>query len=189
MLVSARSVGIFSSVFSSFAMIFQRQDTNAKKPRWPRYIEEIIVRVEFETILSVCNIHMIKEPDKEVDLLARRVIGCAIEVHRTLGPGFLESLYEHALSRELALNQISHKCQHPVSISYKGFNVGDGRLDILIEDKLIIEIKSVGIILPVHFVQLRSYLKSTGLHLGLLINFNEARLADGIKRIIQSPQS
>lgn len=142
--------------------------------------------MEFETILSVCNIHMIKEPDKEVDLLARRVIGCAIEVHRTLGPGFLEPLYEHALSCELSLNHISHDCQYPVQICYKNVIVGEGRIDILIEDQLVVEIKSVASLAPVHTAQLKAYLKSTGLHLGLLINFNENRLADGIKRVILS---
>ncbi|QQS49361.1 MAG: GxxExxY protein [Acidobacteriota bacterium] len=129
---------------------------------------------------------MIREPDKEVDDLARRVIGCAIEVHRTLGPGFLEALYEHALSRELALNNISHVCQYPVQISYKDVIVGEGRLDFLIEDKLVVEIKSAAGLAPIHTAQLKSYLKSTGLHLGLLINFNENRLADGIKRVILS---
>ena len=132
---------------------------------------------------------MFKEPDHDLDILANRVIGCAIEVHRTLGPGFLESLYENALSQELSLNKIQHICQYPVQIIYKNVIVGDGRLDLLIDDKLVVEIKAVANLLPIHSAQLKSYLKSTGIHLGLLINFNETRLADGIKRVIHSSQS
>lgn len=132
---------------------------------------------------------MIKEPDREIDELAHRVIGCAIEVHRNIGPGFLEALYEHALSHELQINRIGHICQYPVHIDYKGVPVGEGRIDILIEEKLVVEIKSVTSLAPVHKAQIKAYLKATGLHLGLLINFNEFRLADGIKRVISSPSS
>jgi len=129
---------------------------------------------------------MIREPDPETDELARRVIGCAIEVHRNLGPGFLESIYEEALSREFELSGIRHICQYPIRIDYKGKPIGEGRLDFLIQEKLILEIKAVASVLPIHKAQIKSYLKSTGLLLGLLINFNEVRLADGIRRVILS---
>ena len=127
-----------------------------------------------------------REPDADVDELARRVIGAAIEVHRHLGPGFLESVYEEALCVELELREIPFERQRPIGVDYKGHSVGQGRLDLLVGDRLLIELKAVDRLAPIHNAQVMSYLKATKLHLGLLINFNVPLLKDGIRRIIRS---
>lgn len=130
---------------------------------------------------------MLREPGKAVDTLATKVIGAAIEVHRILGPGFLESVYEHALCVELGLRQIAFVSQSPVSVQYKGQPVGESRLDLLVADKLIVELKAVDALAPIHSAQVISYLKATGLVLGLLLNFNVPVLKQGgIKRVVLS---
>jgi GxxExxY protein len=126
----------------------------------------------------------LREPSKEVDDLARLVIGAAIEVHRTLGPGYLESLYEEALVHELRLQDIPYERQVTIFVEYKGLKIGEGRLDLLVDNKLPVELKAVEALAPIHQAQLLSYLKMTGLHLGLLINFNVPLLKQGIKRVI-----
>jgi GxxExxY protein len=126
------------------------------------------------------------EPDESLDRLANEVIGAAIEVHRTLGPGFLESVYEEALCVELKLRKIPCERQVPVPVVYKGVAIGQGRLDLLVDGRLIVEIKTVEALAPIHKAQSISYLKATGYRLALLINFNAAFLKDGIKRIILS---
>ncbi len=123
------------------------------------------------------------EPSGEVDRLANAVIGAAIEVHRILGPGYLESVYEKALCVELGLRGIPFESQHPVSISYKGHEAGSGRIDILVGGKLVVELKTAESIAPVHVAQVISYLKATGCRLGLVLNFNVPVLKSGIKRV------
>ncbi|WP_298311533.1 GxxExxY protein [Propionivibrio sp.] len=119
--------------------------------------------------------------DKE---LSGDVIGAAIEVHRLLGPGLLESAYELALERELLLRGSSVVRQKSVPLEYKGVALGDGfRLDLLVEDRLLIEIKAVDALLPIHMAQLLTYLRLTDRRFGLLINFNEKTLKDGIRRV------
>src|SRR5262245_30369798 len=127
-----------------------------------------------------------REPGPELDQLASTVIGAAIEVHRVLGPGFLESVYEEALAVELKLRGIPFGRQVPVAVDYKGHRVGEGYLDLLIKEELVIELKAVEALAPVHTAQVISYLKTTGLLLGLLINFNVPVLKNGLKRIILS---
>jgi GxxExxY protein len=127
-----------------------------------------------------------REPARELDELARQVIGAAIEVHRELGPGYLESLYEEALCVELEWRGISFVQQPIIGVTYKGRGVGRGRLDLLVANILLVELKAVETILPIHKAQVISYLKSTKLHLGLLINFNVPLLRDGLHRIILS---
>ena len=124
------------------------------------------------------------EPDAELDQLAHEVIGAAIEVHRVLGPGFLESVYEEALCVELKLRTIPFERQVPVPVVYKGIAIGQGRMDLLVRGKLIVEIKTVETLGAIHKAQTISYLKATGHTLALLINFNTTVLKDGIKRII-----
>ena len=124
------------------------------------------------------------EPGKELDGLARRVIGAAIEVHRVLGPGYLESVYEEALVIELGYRGIRSDRQVPVSVVYRDHPVGVARLDILVADSLVIELEAVNALLPIHHAQVISYLKATGVTLGLFINFNSRVLRDNIKRII-----
>lgn len=126
------------------------------------------------------------EPNGELDQLAHHVIGAAIEVHRLLGPGFLESVYEEAFCVELGLRNIPYKRQPVISVGYKGHLVGEGRLDLVIDDKIIVELKAVEALHPIHTAQLLSYLRATKLQLGLLMNFNLPVLKPGIKRIILS---
>ena len=122
---------------------------------------------------------------KTKDPLSYKIIGCAMEVYNTLGPGLLESAYEKALIHELQINGLSVSSQVPVEMNYKGINLGEGlRLDLLIEDSLIVELKSVEELKPIHYKQLLTYLKLTNKHTGLLINFNVSDFRDGIKRVI-----
>jgi GxxExxY protein len=129
---------------------------------------------------------MRRESDGALNQLSQTVIGAAIEVHRELGPGFLESVYKEALCQELAARQIPHVRQAVMNITYKGSPVGEGRLDILVDKRLIVELKSVETLSPIHKAQVISYLKTTGLFLGLLINFNVPVLKDGIQRVVLS---
>jgi GxxExxY protein len=113
------------------------------------------------------------------------IIGAAIEVHRHLGPGLLESVYETCLARELALQGIAFERQKAVPIEYKGVKMDAGhRLDFLVEGRVVVEVKAVDEIAPVHAAQVLSYLRSGAYRLGLLINFNVEILRQGIKRIV-----
>jgi GxxExxY protein len=122
---------------------------------------------------------------KQDDPLTGRIIGAAIEVHRRLGPGLLESTYETCLCYELNFIGLKVKRQIPVPIVYRETKLDSGyRIDMIIEDEVIVEIKSVASLLPVHEAQLLSYLKHNGGGRGLLINFNVKLLKNGIKRLI-----
>lgn len=123
--------------------------------------------------------------DASVERRATEVIGAAIEVHRTLGPGFLESAYETALSHELALRGVPHVRQCVVEVGYKGQVVGTERLDFLVDGCLIVELKAIDQLAPIHTAQVVSYLRATDLKLDLLINFNVSKLTSGIKRVIR----
>jgi GxxExxY protein len=109
-----------------------------------------------------------------------------MDVHRILGPGLLESIYEEALSVELGLRGVCVARQVPIAFSYKGFTIGEGRLDLLVADRLVVELKACQQLLPVHLAQLLSYLKASNRSLGLLINFNVTTLRQGVKRVIRS---
>ena len=124
-----------------------------------------------------------------MDALARRVIGAAIEVHRVLGAGFLESVYEEALCLELSSYGIQCMRQSIIFVEYKGRPVGEGRLDILVENQLIVELKAVEKLAPIHTAQVLSYLKTTGYKLALLINFNVPMLKEGLKRVVLNKPS
>ena len=106
------------------------------------------------------------EPGERLDKLAHAVIGAAIEVHRNLGPGFLESVYENALCVELKFRNIPFARQHAVSVDYKGHDVGTGKIDMLVDGDLVVELKAVEALLPVHVAQVISYLKVVGGKLG-----------------------
>jgi GxxExxY protein len=117
--------------------------------------------------------------------LTDRVIGLAIEVHRHTGPGLLESVYEQCLCRELVKAGIVFARQVAIPIVYKGTPVGDGfKADIVVARELILEIKSVATILPIHEMQLRTYLRMSTIRVGLLLNFNVPRLVDGPRRYV-----
>lgn len=126
------------------------------------------------------------EPSEKLDQLANQAIGAAIEVHRILGAGFLESVYERALAIELSERGIPFERQKPVELEYKGQIVGEAKLDFLVGRQLILELKAVDALHPIHHAQVINYLKATGYQLGLLINFNVGQLKSGIKRIILS---
>jgi GxxExxY protein len=128
----------------------------------------------------------IRESGEDLDALARNVIAAAIEVHRELGPGYLESVYEQALAVELSLRGVSFERQKVFGLKYKGHDIGEGRLDFLVEGRLVLELKTVETLLSIHKAQVISYLKPTGHHLGLLVNFNVAVLKQGIQRIVLS---
>lgn len=117
--------------------------------------------------------------------LTELVIGAAIEVHRDKGPGLIESIYEWCLMRELELRHLAATNQRIVRISYKGFTKDEPlRFDVLVEDCLLLEAKSVENILPIHKAQLLSYMKLLNVPLGLLLNFNVSKLTDGVSRLI-----
>ena len=122
---------------------------------------------------------------QKAHLLSREVIGAAIEVHRLKGPGLLEGIYERCLSRELELRRIGWEAQRTVTIEYKGLIFEESlRFDLLVEGCLLIEIKAVQQVMPVHKAQLLSYMKLLNIPLGLLINFHELKLVDGIHRLL-----
>lgn len=114
--------------------------------------------------------------------LTERIIGCAIEVHKALGPGLLEAMYEEALCIELMDAGLKYKRQVAIPALYKGREVGEYRIDLLIEDTVIVELKSVERFDPVFEAQILTYLRVTGKRIGLLINFNSRLLTAGVKR-------
>lgn len=121
-----------------------------------------------------------------MDELAHNVIGAAIEVHRLLGPGYLEGVYEEALVVEFGVLGIPFERQKAINIEYKGRMIAESRLDLLVGGRLVVELKAVEVLAPIHTAQVISYLKALSLHLGLLINFNVPVLKSAIKRIVLS---
>ena len=119
------------------------------------------------------------------DELSKRVIGCAIEVHRNLGPGLLESTYEQCLAHELKCAGIPFMVQHPLPVNYSGVKLDCGyRVDLFIDNKIIVELKSVEKLLPIHQAQLLTYMKLAEIKIGLLMNFNVRFMKNGIKRMV-----
>jgi GxxExxY protein len=117
--------------------------------------------------------------------LSHRIIGCAIEVHRRLGPGLLESTYEQCLAHEFMLNGIKFKTQHPMPVQYKEFRLDCGyRVDVLVENEIILELKSVENLNGIHAAQLLTYMKLGGIRQGFLINFNVRQLKQGLKSFV-----
>lgn len=121
---------------------------------------------------------------KPINDLSHDLIGAAIEVHRELGPGLLESAYEGAYSHELTLRQIPHVRQKQMPVTYKGILIDAGyRIDILAEERVVVELKAVEKLMPIHSAQLMTYLRLGKYPLGLLMNFNVLKLVDGIERV------
>ena len=121
---------------------------------------------------------------QDLEDLTYKVIGAAIEVHRHLGPGFLESIYEDALCHELELRGIPYERQREIVVPYKDIQIDGQRLDLVVDGRVLVELKTVDAIAPIHEAQLLSYLKTTSLQVGLIINFKEKRLKDGIRRFV-----
>ena len=123
----------------------------------------------------------------QINELTHQIIGAAIEVHRAFGPGLLESVYEDCMAVELKLCGLPFARQKPIALQYKGHPVGnDLKLDLLVADQVVVELKSVAALLPVHEAQLLTYLKLTGCPVGLLINFNVPVLKQGVKRMVNT---
>ena len=121
----------------------------------------------------------------EFDLLSKEIIGCAIEVHRLLGPGLLESAYEECLTYELLKKEFHVDRQKAVPIIYKEIRLEYGyRLDLLVEKRVLVELKSVDFVIPVHYAQILTYMKFAQIKTGLLINFNVTVLKNGLKRFV-----
>ena len=121
----------------------------------------------------------------ETNVLTGKIIGAAIEVHKALGPGLLESAYEECLCYEFDLREINFERQKPLPIEYKEVKLDCGyRIDVLVEDLVILELKAIDILQPIHEAQILTYLKLTGLKIGLLINFNVHILKKGIRRFV-----
>ena len=126
-----------------------------------------------------------KSTKMEFDDLSNRVIGCAIEVHRHLGPGLLESAYEQCLAHELSRNNIAFQLQLAQPVRYKDVLLDCGyRIDVLVENQLIVELKSVEKLFGIHEAQLLTYMKLAAIKIGLLMNFNVTKLKDGMKRFV-----
>lgn len=120
-----------------------------------------------------------------INNLTHQIIGAAIEVHRHLGPGLLESAYETCLCHELTLRQIPFERQHPLPVVYKGIKLDAGyRLDLLVANQVVVELKAVEALAPIHEAQLLSYLKLGGWQVGLLLNFHVTVMKDGVKRLV-----
>jgi GxxExxY protein len=122
---------------------------------------------------------------REYDLLTEKIIGFAIEVHRQLGPGLLESAYEECLCYEFTHSGLSFRRQVPLPVVYKAIRLDCGyRIDIVVEAQVVLELKTVERLMPIHEAKILTYLKLSGLHTGLLLNFNSAVLKDGMRRIV-----
>ena len=120
----------------------------------------------------------------ETEVLASKIIGAGIEVHRALGPGFLETIYQHALCLEMDIRGIRFERERAISVHYRGHAIPGQRIDLIVENAVLVELKAVTRIDPVLEAKVISYLRTTGLRLGLVLNFNCRTLKEGIKRIV-----
>ncbi len=128
--------------------------------------------------------NLVTEPDPDLDRLATVVLDAAFAVHRSMGPGFVESVYEESLAIELRRLAIPFQRQVSIPLSYRGLAVGECRLDLLVGERLVVEVKAVEALAPVHFAQVISYLRASRCRLGLLVNFNVHRLQRGVRRVL-----
>jgi GxxExxY protein len=131
------------------------------------------------------SLHVCSKLSEETEVCIHAIIGAAIDVHKELGPGYLEKTYEKAMAVELRERDIPYRTQAFVDISYKGIKIHNQILDMIVDDKVIVEFKAVDNILKTHEAQILSYLKSTGLAAGLLINFNAPMIKHGIRRFVR----
>jgi GxxExxY protein len=119
-------------------------------------------------------------------ITTEQIIGCAIEVHRHLGPGLLESVYESALCVELKARSLSFKRQVGIPLYYKGELISEHRPDLIVDDKVIVEIKSIDRLAPIHVAQMLTYLRVTSLRVGLILNFNSQTMKEGTRRVVRN---
>jgi GxxExxY protein len=126
-----------------------------------------------------------EEIDERTETTARQIVDAGLKIHRTFGPGLLESAYEHCLAHELGLRKVPVRKQVPIPIVYEGLRLNAGfRIDLIVDERVIVEVKAVDVLAPVHKAQVVTYLKLSRLRLGLLINFNVTLFRDGVKRIV-----
>jgi len=123
------------------------------------------------------------EPDAELNRITNNIMGAAIAVHRELGPGYMESTYENSLALEFRARGIQFERQAVIPVLYRGEKVGEARVDFVVEQSVILELKAAESIAPIHVAQCVSYLKASRLRLAILLNFNVRKLKDGIRRI------
>ena len=121
---------------------------------------------------------------EETELLIRGVIGAAIEVHRLLGPGYIESIYERALCHELDLRGIRHERRMEIVVPFKDIQIPGQRIDMIVDNRLILELKAVEAIAPIHEAKLLSYMKTLNIRAGLIVNFHETQLKKGLRRFV-----
>jgi GxxExxY protein len=143
--------------------------------------ENKTLRYSRNSVNSVVRTSLKEFPLKEV---TERIISCAMEVHSTLGPGLLESVYEEALAHEFTLRGIQYEKQKEINLKFKGKEIGKHRIDFLVENEVVLELKAVETMHKIFEAQILTYLRATSKRVGLLINFNVERLKDGIKRLI-----
>ncbi len=124
--------------------------------------------------------------DRVFEPESKEIIACALEVHRELGPGFLEAVYHHAIAVNLSTRKIPFERERGVQVLFRGVEVGFHRLDLVVRNTIVVEIKSVVDLAPIHFAQLRAYLRATGLETGLLLNFNNPTLQ--VRRVVNTRQ-
>jgi GxxExxY protein len=127
-----------------------------------------------------------REPNDVADEVASVVVDAAVEVHWLLGPAFLESVYENALCHELSMRGVSFERQVSIAVRYKDLVVGEGRMDLVVAGIVVVELKALPTLTPLHVAQVISYLKATGIQLGLLLNFGGRHLKTGCRRIVLS---
>ena len=128
---------------------------------------------------------MVREPvPVELSQTTERIIGAAMAVHRELGPGFLESIYSKALRIELDARGLPFEAEKPIEVVYRGVSIRGQRIDLIVGGQVVVEVKAVAAIEPIHVAQVVSYLRTTGLRIALLINFHERLLKDGIRRVV-----
>lgn len=125
-----------------------------------------------------------KPVDAETDAVAHRIIGCALAVHRALGPGYLEGIYRRAMYLEFEAQGVAFEAEKAIVVMYRGWPIPGQRVDLVVGGRVLVELKAVASLEPAHIAQVLSYLKTTGLRLGLLINFHEMLLENGLRRIV-----
>ncbi len=143
------------------------------------------LRKEFSTRKSRKDRKGREDMPKKFSALSSIVIGAAIEVHRTLGPGLLEKTYQQCLAHELKLNNVDFRLEHPLPVEYKGMSLDCGyRVDLMVADQIIVELKAVDQLIGIHEAQILTYMKLAGLDEGFLINFNVKKLKNGLKSFV-----
>ena len=149
-----------------------------------KFTTEDTEKKSFSFLKSSVNSGVSSSKEYPLKEITERIISCAMEVHSTLGPGLLESVYEEALAQELNIRGIVYEKQRAIALKYRGKEIGKHRIDFLIEDEVIVELKAVETMDKIYEAQILTYLKAMDKRVGLLINFNVERLKDGIKRRI-----